>query len=66
MKRCMILCTAVAVAACSPYPESSNFSSNEHDEITDIADSSAYGALEDSDKVRELESRIEDLENNIN
>lgn len=33
-----------------------------HDEIEDIASDVAYDAIEDSDKVRELEGRIEALE----
>lgn len=52
----------LGLSGCDKYPASSNFSSNEHDEITDIADGSAETAISDSEKIKELEGRIEDLE----
>ena len=37
-----------------------------HDEIEDIASDVAYDAIVDSDKTRELESRIEAIEQSLN
>lgn len=37
-----------------------------HDEIEDIASDVAYDAIVDSDKTRELESRIEAIEQRLN
>jgi hypothetical protein len=45
MKPISIVTALIVVTSCAPYPGSSNFSSNEHDEITDIADSSAFAMM---------------------
>lgn len=56
---------AIVLASCGNYPERSNFTSNEHDEITDIADSSASSAIEDSEKIDELEARLAEVERRL-
>lgn len=61
MKRLAIL-GALALASCSNDPFKSEFSDAERDEIGDIAGDAVGDAVADDDKVRELESRIEELE----
>ncbi|MEE4154346.1 MAG: hypothetical protein V2I27_09335 [Erythrobacter sp.] len=65
MKRILALLSLAGFTACAPYPESSNFTSNQHDEITDIADASAFGALEDADQIREINDRLDEIEQRL-
>lgn len=66
MKIRMLAVVALALAGCSDDPFKSEFSDAERDEIGDIAGDAAGDAVADDDKVRELEGRIEAVEERLN
>lgn len=65
MKLITALALAIILAGCNDNQFESQFSDAERDEIGDIAGDAAGDAIADDDKIRELEGRIEEIENRL-
>ena len=57
----LLLAGALCLGSC----DRPAFNQKQHDEITDIADASAEQAIADSDKVGEIEARLDAIENKL-